>query len=352
MKPSLLPWHQKCWSTLGLETDRKAHALLFGGPSGTGKRALALLLGIYRLCEAPSDHRPCGICRQCTLVESGSHPDLHVLLPEVDLEEGDPLAMAGRRYRPEKTSEAAKPKRGIVVDQVRRLSAALSTHPKMASVRVVVVAPAETMNLNAANAFLKLLEEPPDNTQLILVTANTSSLLPTLRSRCSPVEMPLPTLEEGIQWLEGQGIERSQGERLLMATDRQPLTALHWSNNNWIELRGELYSLLLQMLKGERPPLEVANRLSKVDPAMLIHWITRYIEAMIRSTLLGDEEEGAVATPSKTHGKQWSPQFAIDLFGLHDHLLSLLAQLEGPGGVDGQLMVEDSLLMLNCIKRQ
>ncbi len=350
MNSNLLPWHRSIWTELGLQADRKAHALLFSGPSGTGKRDLALHLGMYRFCEAPIDLSPCGVCHQCALAGSGSHPDLHVLMPESDLEEGGRLAQAGLRYRPEKSSETTKPKRGIVVDQVRRLTGALSTHPRMASVRMVVVALAETMNLNAANAFLKILEEPPPNTQLILVSTDASRLLPTLRSRCSPLELPLPSLSQGVEWLCQQGVEKQLGESLLRATGRQPLTALKWHNNNWIELREELFMLLLQMLEGKQTPLEVAKKLTKYDSSMLINWIVGYIESMIRTEVLNSQEEGDLMVPAESVRKRWPPRFTLNLFRVYDYLLSLLNKMEGPGGLDEQLVLEDSLLMLNKIK--
>lgn len=166
------------------------HAYLLGGPAGVGKGTVARLLAQAVNCEGgeggPSGWRadPCGACGPCRKIEKGAHPD--VLL----LQEERVMAKAGR-WEPE---GGRTPSRDIVVAQIRDLTdRRLSLRLFEGRRRVVIVDPADAMNVQAQNALLKTLEEPPDDTTLVLVSAAPDELLPTIRSRCLRVPFgPLP----------------------------------------------------------------------------------------------------------------------------------------------------------------
>ncbi len=162
------------------DADRMHHAYLFEGPDGVGKATFAHWLARYANCESTA--RPCGACRSCHLMQSGTHPDLIVVLPD-----------------PEKAT------RTITVDQVHELMRALQLQRHSARRRFVLLDPADALNEPSANALLKTLEEPPLHTQFLLITARVASLLPTIRSRCQrvrfgPVDEPLLSA-----WLEARG---------------------------------------------------------------------------------------------------------------------------------------------------
>ncbi len=166
------------------------HAYLFGGPEGVGKRTAARLLAQAANCEGgaagPGGVRedPCGACGPCRKIAKGIHPDVVVLAEE------RAMAKAGR-WEP-KAGRA--PSKDIVVDQVRDLvDRRLSLRRVEGRRRFVVVDPADAMNPQAQNALLKTLEEPPDDTTLVLVASAPDSLLPTIRSRCLRVPFaPIP----------------------------------------------------------------------------------------------------------------------------------------------------------------
>ncbi len=168
------PWNDGPWRRLAT-ARRLPHALMLCGVAGLGKLAFAQRLARWRLCAARDDSAACGRCRGCSLFAAGTHPDMHVLAPERLALAGDGLMMryALRYVSEEAASGKRKPGLGIGVDAIRRLIDALGTHAHLAEERVVVLTPADAMNLNAANALLKVLEEPPANTVFALVTART-----------------------------------------------------------------------------------------------------------------------------------------------------------------------------------
>ncbi|MGB8931625.1 MAG: DNA polymerase III subunit delta' [Anaeromyxobacteraceae bacterium] len=166
------------------------HAYLFGGPEGVGKARVAMLLAQAANCEGgsagPGGYRddPCGECSPCQKIEKGIHPDVTVLSEErVMVKAGRWEAKSGR-----------SPSRDIVVDQVRDLvDHRLAMRRFEGRRRFVVIDPADAMNPQAQNALLKTLEEPPDDTTLVLVASSPDSLLPTIRSRCLRVPFaPIP----------------------------------------------------------------------------------------------------------------------------------------------------------------
>lgn len=144
-----------------LEKGSLAHALLFAGPAGVGKRMAADEVARALLCrEGPSSS--CGKCPSCHRVDIATHGDLYVVEPE-----------PGRS--------------GITIQQVRDLGAALSESPMEGERKAAIIDPADSMTTEAQNCLLKTLEEPPADTTLLLIAENTDLLLPTVRSRCRRV---------------------------------------------------------------------------------------------------------------------------------------------------------------------
>ncbi len=246
-----LPWLQTPLRE-ALATQR-GHALLLHGPQGVGQFELALALAQTWLCEDPGAAGPCGRCASCRLVQARSHPDLLVLLPEALREalgwsgSGDEADTAGAD---EKTGKR-KPSKEIRVDEIRRAIGFAQTTSARGRGKVVVLHPAERMNGVSANALLKTLEEPPGAARLLLSCAAPDALLPTIRSRCQAVAVPLPEPELAGRWLAEQSV--AQPEVLLAAAGGQPQEALEWAREGldarqWLELPK-------QLARGEPGPL-------------------------------------------------------------------------------------------------
>ncbi len=252
------PWQQRQWQQLllGQQTGRLAHALLLVGPVGVGKSRFASLLAAALLCQAPSASGiACGSCKSCQLLAAGSHPDLQEIQPA---EEG----------------------KAILVDQIRELERFQGLKALYRN-KVVVIAPAEAMNINAANALLKTLEEPTAETTLLLVSPRPQSLLPTLRSRCQRITFP-PTAEaEAVNWLVAQGV--AEPVRMLAIAGGAPLAALALANGDSMAQRQQAFREWVAITLGREDPVEVAGRWANEGAGLRLAWLYHWIGDLVRS---------------------------------------------------------------------
>lgn len=241
------PWNEPLFESLRRRTGRLPHALLIHGARGTGKLALAEHIARFLLCESVEDARkPCGACEGCRWFAAGSHPDFRRIEPEALARE--PAAEAEEGEGP---ARKTKPSTEIKVEQVRDLAGFLNLRSHRARLRVALVHPGEEMNPNAANALLKGLEEPPAGAMFLVVSHHPARLLPTIRSRCVALPVPIPPREEALKWLSAQGTTDS--DRWLAYAGGAPLAALDYAS------RAEILDRLLK-----RPGL-VENR-DELDP--------------------------------------------------------------------------------------
>ena len=165
-------------------------------------------------------------------------------------------------------NEKASPKKmytELVVEQIRDLSAWLSLPPQLGRAQVVVIDPADGLNVNAANALLKTLEEPGAGRHLILVSSKPAQLAATIRSRCQRIDFPLPTTAQALAWLAAQGVDAKTAASALAASGGNPGLALTWIGNGGLALRWEVAADLRALQAGKTSSLEVANRWSKAD---------------------------------------------------------------------------------------
>lgn len=227
-----LPWLQ---AGLKAALSQKGHALLLHGPEGVGQFELAMVVAQSVLCEAPNRTAaptglPCGHCEACHLLQQAAHPDLMVLVPEAlretlglsqassEAEGGDGGSAAGP------TTKSKSAGREIRVADVRRAIDWGHQTSSRGRAKVLVLHPAQALNLVAANALLKTLEEPAGVLQLILSTADPQALLPTLRSRCQQVQLAVPASDIAASWLEAQGVQDAPA--VLAAAGGRPQEAL------------------------------------------------------------------------------------------------------------------------------
>ncbi len=194
-------------------------ALLLQGPRGVGKQRLALWLGQLVLCENPGGGEaaeaggPCTVCRSCRMALRLEHPDLHWYFP-VSRPRGtsaDKLADALEEARHERLAEvrsdAIRPSGGddepggIYLAAAQTIRRKAQSRPSMADQQFFIIADAEQLvpqesSPEAANALLKLLEEPPADTRLVLTSSEPGALLDTIRSRAVPVHVPTLPADE------------------------------------------------------------------------------------------------------------------------------------------------------------
>lgn len=257
LKP--LPWQQALWRQVTGERARIPHALLLHGGRGTGKRHFMRALALALLCESPAaESLSCGQCAGCQLNAVDNHPDLYWLVPEIDQpvredeDDSDEPESAG-------TGRATKASREIKIGQVRAVGELLTLAPHRGGRRVVVLAPAEALNGPAANALLKLLEEPPPGVHFLAVSDELDAVLPTVRSRCVLQRAPVPAPSDALAWLSAQGV--ADAEDALAEAGGAPVGLAAGDEDDARRLTAEQKAQLLEWLaRGARlRPADVVN---------------------------------------------------------------------------------------------
>jgi DNA polymerase III subunit delta' len=205
--------------------------LLLHGPRGVGKQRFALWIGQLLVCRSPRPEGPCHACRDCSLAVRVEHPDLHWYAPVKrpptrGSREGDDRALEEARIerieevrrRPLYSSHSEEP-RGLSLGTIRNLRKAASRRPAMAARGLFVVADAEELvaqesSPEAANALLKLLEEPPEDLRFVLTSSEPGRLLPTVRSRASSLHLaPLPRSDVAAFLVEEAEADPAEAEK-------------------------------------------------------------------------------------------------------------------------------------------
>jgi DNA polymerase III subunit delta' len=172
---------QRLWSAM--RNGALHHAYLFEGPRGVGKSLVALRLVQAANCDSGE---PCGICATCQAIANNRHPD--IIFVEPDPTRATPI---------------------ISVDAIREVVRQTTYHRYGSKRRFVIIDPAEAMQVGAANALLKTLEEPPPYTGFILIANHAKALLPTIVSRCQRTRFGAVASDELEQWLNEQGVDQA-----------------------------------------------------------------------------------------------------------------------------------------------
>ena len=254
---NIINLHCGIWKQLQARSAKLPHALLFSGPRGLGKFEFARHFSASLLCEqrVPAGNA-CGKCPACLWLEQGNHPDFRLLQPEA-------MAEAEADGDAEDKVSSKKASQQITIDQVRGLDDFLHVGTHRHGLRVVLVHPAEAMNRSTANALLKTLEEPAEGTHFILVSDEAERLLPTIRSRCQTVPIPLPVPDDAQRWLREAGVDAA--ERWLALSGGAPLLAARLGASGERQI---IDALVDHLVRGEAlDPLVAAAALEKVVKA-------------------------------------------------------------------------------------
>jgi DNA polymerase-3 subunit delta' len=211
-----LPWQHELWSQLVGWRERLPHALLLHGGRCIGKRHLMKSFAQLLLCESPVDAAPCSRCAGCQLIAADNHPDLRWLTPAASMPDREDLEADGDDTQADRTetrsNKGAKPSREIVIDQVRKTREFLSLSSHRGGRRVVLLFPAEALNAPAANALLKMLEEPPPGVVFLAISDQLDAVLPTILSRCVLLRAPVPSHAQALQWLRSLGVDLAEAK--------------------------------------------------------------------------------------------------------------------------------------------
>jgi DNA polymerase-3 subunit delta' len=270
---------------LALAAGRLHHAYLFLGPEGVGKRTVALSLAKSIHCdEAKNDF--CGRCANCARIAGHNHPDVRLIKP-----------LAGTKE--------------ISIQQIRDLEKELNFRSFSGKRKIVIIDPAALMNIPAQNALLKTLEEPPQDSLLILLAATGGNVLPTVRSRCLRIAFaPLPR-ERVADYLISKRGTSPEKARLLAAMSMGSLgTAVSLDDSALLEMRRGWIEALSSLGAGDyRSAINAAEALSadREESLQFLEWleswyrdvlvyrITRDTAALINLDMLAQIEKHAAA---------------------------------------------------------
>lgn len=256
---NVYPWQIPTWQRLqqAKADNHLHHALLFSGEEGCGNETFLAELANSLLCLNPaSDGGACLQCRSCHVQAAQAHPDFMAV-----------------KLRDDKQS--------ILIDQIRELNYFLGLSRSYSPRRVVIIQPAERMNVNAANSLLKSLEEPAADTHILLLTEHPALLLPTIRSRCQAVRLPLPTHQQALAWLQQHTLQHPI-ESLLETALGRPLAALTLDSTDTLSHRTQWLTHLTQCLQGQGNITEISAHWEKFDKVQLLDWQFTWLQMLLK----------------------------------------------------------------------
>ncbi len=218
-----LPWQKNQWQTLvqAKAQNNLPHALLLQGVNGLGKKLFAHAFIQYLLCEQ-GGKQTCGSCRSCRLLQAGHHPNVMMI--------------------------TTPPTQRIQIDEIRSITDFLQRSAYLSGYRIVLIHPAQNMNLASSNALLKTLEEPGVKVLLILIADEVSHLPLTILSRCIRINFSSPELTQATSWLaERVPYTRKDIEIALKQTAGAPFSAAQWLQGVLPELRQQFLRHILSL---------------------------------------------------------------------------------------------------------
>ena len=317
------PWQMDQWLRLlhQRQGDRLPHALLLFGQPGLGLNHFATCFVQSIFCHHPDDQGvACGGCAACQQYSQGVHPDF-------------------------KRVNTLEEKTRIVVDQIRELSGFLELTSAAAGSKAIIISPADSMNLNAANSLLKTLEEPPGNTHIVLVVHHLNRLPATVKSRCQIFGFAKPGKKAGLEWLESRG--HQQADRLLQLAQGAPCLAESFDNEGSYPRYQAVVEGALGMLSGKNTAFQLRKNWSGCGIEELVFWSMGVIRDCIRAVSglpVVYFENSLYFTPLRNLAVLLD---LSQLFRVHDHLAQLGEVLAHP--LNKELLVDDVILAWQSI---
>jgi len=263
--------HQRPLETLrlGLANERLHHAYLFVGPEGSGKRTVALALAKAIHCrETKNDF--CDRCPDCTRIQAGNHPDVRLV-------------------------QTLENKKEISIKQVREIEKELNFRSFSGKRKIAIVDPATLLNASSQNALLKTLEEPPQNSFIVLIAPNAGALLPTLRSRCLRIPFgPLARDEVARYLMSKEGINQDDANLRAALSMGSLGAALKFDKDELLEKRRSWAALLLPLSAGNyRGAIAVAEAIASDKDECLgfLEWAgTWYRDLLVHAATENSDE--------------------------------------------------------------
>ena len=296
-----LPWQAEPWSKLvkQMHAEQLPHAILLTGVEHTGKARFAMALARLLLCQQSEADYNCGHCHACELSMSGSHGDF-------------------RSLQPEGTSRVIK------VDQIRELVDFGTKTASFGQRKVIILSPAESMNRAAANALLKLLEEPSEGTFIILVCHRSQALPATIRSRCQTVTFPMPKAELSLLWLDNLTGARGESEEALLLAGGQVMLAASMYENAALDSAKKIHAGLDALAHGNYTLREVGTLMADWPAEEVLQQLVNFLQGLVRNM-----EYNTLAGPR-----------GQNIFGLLDYVIQLQHAVTSGANRNRQLLLD------------
>ncbi|NQZ54659.1 MAG: DNA polymerase III subunit delta' [Piscirickettsiaceae bacterium] len=295
-----LQWQQFCQQKI---QQRVPHAIVLLGAEGLGKRAFANQLVATLLCEINDAIEPCGQCHSCHLFLAESHPD-HIVI------------------EPEETGKQIK------IDQIRKLKDKQELTPTVSRWKTVIISPADSMNINANNSLLKLLEEPQPNTLLILITAKAEKLPITILSRCQKMIIPAPEKEIASRWLQQQtSFSEPDIAQLLPLAHGAPLKVLTMLEQGVVSTIEQLKHDFDSLLNNDINPVLLAKNWQQYDLLMILN----ILQNLIHKRIVNDQKQ----LSSESTERYWT---------IYDCIITAIKLTSSPNNINKILLIEQFMV--------
>jgi len=316
----LLPWQMDLWAHFASRLNQLPHALLFYGQKGIGKNQFAKKL-IHTLCC--ENKTACDHCRGCQLFSAGTHPDCFTLSPEG----------ASQQIR---------------IDAVRDAVEFVQTSPLIGQYKIILIYPANAMNAFSANALLKTVEEPPENTLFILICDDHIGMPATVVSRCQKFFFETPDRNKALGWLKAELPDQSEAHlsKALAAVAGAPLLAREVLNNGLFEKQTAFYADLSEIGLQQSDAVKLAEKWSSKDISATIplrqclDWLFVWLRAVLLFQLTKQPNE--LPIEKSQHFTQLSNKISRE--GLMDYVIYLqktCSALNLSQSLNRQLVIED-----------
>ena len=237
------PWQQTVWDTLTGRFPKLGHGLLFYGKKGCGKEAFAQYFLAWILCaNRHANNAPCGECGSCLWLKSDTHPNyVHISTDE------------------ENKKQNAK----IKIEKIRDLLPFVQQ--TVDGWRVIVIEPAEALNMSSANALLKTLEEPGDRVVIILLADHYLKLPATIRSRLQHFALDRISEAQASEYLSEHlpNLDQTQKQLLLNLSNQMPLQAMQLAQAEWLNKRQEFLNDWQKLVTQKNMPMAIATKWNK-----------------------------------------------------------------------------------------
>ncbi|WP_221795072.1 DNA polymerase III subunit delta' [Oceanobacter mangrovi] len=320
---SLYPWLHDSWLDLQKRHRQQGlpHALMLTGPRGMGKHVLSLEIARWLLCTRRIPQQlgsACGECHSCQLWQAGNHPDFLECKPE----------------------DGSKQ---IRIDGVRRVNEFLVQTPQISPCQVVILAPVEVLNVNAANALLKTLEEPPGESFILLETERHGSVMPTIRSRCQRLSLAPPPLAVSLAWLQQQGLTETDARQSLKSNQLAPVAALEWVKQDY-HSKHQNWLTSLQRWSSKQASLEDTLAQWRNDELVdVIEWLGKMLADLMKARMGAQPQQ--IIESGVLQCFEPSTLDVSKLLALHERISSVAGQLRsGVSHHNRQLLLESLLI--------